>query len=222
MKYNKNTANANAVNRYNDPMTCVLDEEFTEVPAANSVDTWTGTDENVKYTYLVKDLKEDEDVVFLYEISQEGYKSYFATKKVGYYTPDADVASIITWDDKQEDLTKDPTYDFSFSTTSYDEANNWTYSVYYGLVENDVDGVKKWNSIGAITPKLNETKTAWEAKVENVTLAAKTPVYTSITNKEYGYESTYQIKIVAKYNLDNVEEVKYSKVTVSKNVAVTE
>lgn len=215
LKYNKNTANANALWV---PMDCVLDENFTEVPAANSVDTWTGT--NVKYTYLVKDLKEDEGVVFLYEISQEGYKSLFGTEDVSVYTPNANGTDSISWTpNTREDMTKDPTYDFTFNTTSYDVANNWTYSVYYGLVEKDVEGVKEWKTIGAITPKLNEAKTAWEAKVENVTLAAKTPVYDSTTNELTRYESTYQIKIVAKYKLDNVEKVTYATESVSKNKA---
>ena len=216
LKYNKNTANANALYV---PDTCLLDENFTEVPAANSVDTWTGADANVKYTYLVKDLKEDEGVVFLYEISQEGYKSLFGTKQVSVYTPNANVSAPINYtQDAREDYTKDETYDFTFSTTSYDVANNWTYSVYYGLVEDDVEGVKKWNSIGAIKPTLNKEKTAWEAKVEDVTLAAKTPAYNTTTNDVSGYSSTYQIKIVAKYNLDNVEKVTYDTVNVYKIV----
>ena len=227
LKYNKNTANANEPYI---PMDCVLDEDFTEVPAAYSVDTntWSGVvDTGVKYTYLVKDLKEDEGVVFLYEISQEGFKSLFGTTKaedLGVYTPSANAYNPIGWTGTQEDITKDWTYDFEFfavsdgTKDSYDVANNWTYSVYYGLVENDVEGVKKWNSIGAITPKLNETKTAWEAKVEDVTLAAKTPEYDPTTNDVTGYNSTYQIKIVAKYNLvDNVEKVTYYKETVSKD-----
>lgn len=234
LKYNKNTANANEPYV---PDTCVLDENFTEVPAASSVDTntWyvddtTGYVYNtgVKYTYLVKDLEEDEGVVFLYEISQEGgFKSLFGTTKaedLGVYTPSANAYSPITLTGTREDSTKDWTYDFEFyavsnnTTESYDVANNWTYSVYYGLVENDVEGVKKWNSIGAITPKLNETKTAWEAKVEDVTLAAKTPEYDPTTNDVTGYKSTYQIKIVAKYNLvDNVEEVTYREVEVAKD-----
>lgn len=226
LKYNKNTANANEPYI---PMDCVLDEDFTEVPAAYSVDTNTwddyGNDTGVQYTYLVKDLKEDEGVVFLYEISLEGFKSYFATTTVKYYTPNAVASDPITWDpNTRTDPTKDQTFDFTFNavtnstTESYDVANNWTYEVYYGLVENDVNGVKKWNSIGAITPKLNETKTAWEAKVKNVTLAAKTPVYDSTTNKETKYESTYQIKIVAKYKLDNVEKVTYGSQYVYKDV----
>lgn len=216
LKYNKNTANANALYVSD---TCLLDENFTEVPAANSVDTWTGADANVKYTYLVKDLKEDEGVVFLYEISQEGYKSLFGTKQVSVYTPNANVSAPINYtQDAREDYTKDETYDFTFSTTSYDVANNWTYSVYYGLVEDDVEGVKKWNSIGAIKPTLNKEKTAWEAKVEDVTLAAKTPAYNTTTNDVSGYSSTYQIKIVAKYNLDNVEKVTYDTVNVYKIV----
>lgn len=230
LKYNKNTANANA---YYAPVTCVLDENFTEVPAANSVDTFVKKDpvkdeyDNIigyvdvlSYSYLVKDLKEDEGVVFLYEISQEGYKSLFGTKEVSVYTPDASAVYAIDWsEDLREDPTKDPTYDFRFNTTSYDAAKNWTYTVYYGLVENDVEGVKEWKPIGAITPKLNETKTAWEAKVENVTLAAKTPVYDLTTNELTKYESTYQIKIVAKYKLDNVEKVTYSSQYVYKNKA---
>lgn len=210
LKFNKNTANAN---KPYVPMTCVLDENFTEVPAANSVDTWTGTGDNAKYTYLVKDLKEDEGVVFLYEISKEGCKSYFGTTEaanLGVYAPNASASYVIDWSPNlRADMTKDPTYDFTFAADTYDAAKNWTYSVYYGSVENDVEGVKEWNSIGAITPKLNEAKTAWEAKVENVTLAAKTPVYSSTTNDLTGYSSTYQIKIVAKYNLDNVEKVTY-------------
>lgn len=222
LKFNKNTANANEPYV---PDTCVLDENFTEVPAANSVDTWTGTGVIAKYTYLVKDLKEDECVVFLYEISKEGgYKSLFGTEKVDVYTPNANAYNPISWTRTREDSTKDWTYDFAFyaesdnTKDSYDVANNWTYSVYYGLVENDVNGVKKWNSIGAITPKLNETKTAWEAKVEDVTLAAKTPEYDPTTNDVTGYKSTYQIKIVAKYNLvDNVEEVTYREVDVAKD-----
>ena len=216
LKYNKNTANANALYV---PDTCLLDENFTEVPVANSVDTWNVADANVKYTYLVKDLKEDEGVVFLYEISQEGYKSLFGTKQVSVYTPNANISAPINCTpDAREDYTKDETYDFTFSTTSYDVANNWTYSVYYGLVEDDVEGVKKWNSIGAIKPTLNKEKTAWEAKVEDVTLAAKTPAYNTTTNDVIGYSSTYQIKIVAKYNLDNVEKVTYDTVNVYKIV----
>lgn len=221
LKYNKNTANANALYV---PLTCVLDENFTEVPADNSVDTWTGANDNVKYTYLVKDLKEDEGVVFLYEISQEGYKSYFGTTEaanLGVYAPNASASYVIDWSpDLRADMTKDPTYEFTFAADTYDAAKNWTYSVYYGSVENDVEGVKEWNSIGAITPKLNEAKTAWEAKVENVTLAAKTPEYSSTTNDLTGYSSTYQIKIVAKYNLDNVEKVTYRTLgTVNKDKA---
>lgn len=221
LKYNKNTANANEAFV---PMDCVLDENFTEVPAANSVDTWTGTGDNAKYTYLVKDLKEDEGVVFLYEISKEGCKSYFGTTEaanLGVYAPNASASYVIDWSpDLRADMTKDPTYDFTFAADTYDAAKNWTYSVYYGSVENDVEGVKEWNSIGAITPKLNEAKTAWEAKVENVTLAAKTPVYSSTTNDLTSYSSTYQIKIVAKYNLDNVEKVTYRTLgTVNKDKA---
>lgn len=223
LKYNKNTANANALYV---PDTCVLDEQFTEVPAANSVDTFVKKDpvkdqyDNIigyvdvlSYSYLVKDLKEDEGVVFLYEISQEGYKSLFGTKQVSVYTPDADAAYNIDWsEDLREDYTKDPTYDFTFTTTKYDAAKNWTYSVYYGLFEKDVEGVKEWKPIGAINPTLNETKTAWVAKVENVTLAAITPTYNSTTNDLTGYESKYQIKIVAEYNLvDNVEKVTFKK-----------
>lgn len=230
LKYNKNTANANALWV---PTTCVLDENFTEVPAANSVDTFDTkeavyNDQNqiigyvdvLSYSYLVKDLKEDEGVVFLYEISQEGYKSLFGTTKVSVYTPNANAYNPISKDpDVRVDTTKDQTYDFTFYTDSYDAANNWTYSVYYGLVEKDVEGVKEWKSIGAITPRLNETKTAWEAKVENVTLAAKTPEYNSTTNVVTRYSSKYQIKIVAKYNLDNVETVTYDTVEVFKTVA---
>lgn len=226
LKYNKNTANANALYV---PMTCVLDENFTEVPAANSVDTntWdvddiTGedVDTGVKYTYLVKDLKEDEGVVFLYEISQEGYKSYFGTKQVSVYTPGANPDYSIGWGDIRTDLTKQPMYDFTFSTDSYDAANNWTYEVYYGLVEKDVEGVKEWTSIGAINPTLNKDETAWKAKVENVILDAYTPEYSNNTaiKDVTGYKSTYQIKIVAKYKLDNVEKVTYSKVEVEKDV----
>ena len=66
---------------------------------------------------------------------------------------------------------------------------------------------------------MNETKTAWVAKVENVTLAAKTPTYNSTTNVVIGYSSKYQIKIVAKYKLDNVEKVIYDTVNVDKTVA---
>lgn len=219
LKYNKNTANANALYV---PLTCVLDENFTEVPAANSVDTWTtGANDNVRYTYLVKDLKEDEGVVFLYEISQEGYKSYFGTEDISVYTPNANASYSISWHDIRTDFTKEPMYDFEFETNSYEAANNWTYEVYYGLFEKDVNGVKEWKPIGAITPTLNKDETAWKAKVENVILDAKTPVYDS--NKPaikdvIRYESTYQIKIVAKYKLDNVEKVTYQSQPVYKNV----
>lgn len=219
LKYNKNTANANALYV---PTTCVLDENFTEVPAVNSVDTWTGTNDNVRYTYLVKDLKEDEGVVFLYEISQEGYKSLFGTKQVSVYTPGANVdAYSITWGDlRTTDFTKEPIYDVTFETSSYDAANNWTYEVYYGLFEKDVEGVKEWKSIGAINPTLNKDKTAWKAKVENVLLEAKTPEYSNnpAIKDVVGYKSTYQIKIVAKYKLDNVEKVTYQSRNVSKIV----
>lgn len=217
LKYNKNTANANEPFV---PMDCVLDENFTEVPADKSVDTWTNGD-NVKYTYLVKDLKEDEGVVFLYEISQEGYKSYFGTEDVSVYTPGANASDPISLTPILTDPTKEPMYDFEFSTTSYDVANNWTYEVYYGLVEKDVEGVKEWNSIGAINPTLNKGETAWKAKVENVVLAAKTPVYDDLkpaVKDVIRYESTYQIKIVAKYKLDNVEKVTYKSQYVSKTV----
>lgn len=218
LKYNKNTANANALYV---PTTCVLDENFTEVPAVNSVDTWTGANDDVRYTYLVKDLKEDEGVVFLYEISQEGYKSLFGTEQVSVYTPSANASYPISCHDIRTDFTKEPMYDFEFETNSYDVANNWTYEVYYGLFEKDVNGVKEWNSIGAITPTLNKDETAWKAKVENVILDAYTPVYdpNKPAEKEViRYESTYQIKIVAKYKLDNVEKVTYQSQDVYKNV----
>lgn len=192
----------------------LLDSEFVDakVPA--------------KYTkndIIVENIPEDSKVVFLYAIKEKGKKSFYEFKELSWEDlSDSTDASLTFTAEDRTDLTKDPTYLVSFSSTKYDEANNWKYEVYYAKLDSNsasLDGVSNWTSVGAITPTLNESKTAWEAKVKGITLAATTKEKDPLTDKTTGYKDTYAIKFVKTNPVINYTKTDYSTVVVTKTVA---
>lgn len=169
----------------------LLDSEFVD---AKVPEKYTKND------IIVKDIAEDSKVVFLYAIKEKGKKSFYEFKELSLGgLSDSTDATISCEKEKGTDPTKDPTYLVKFSSDNYDDANNWTYKVYYAKLDPNnatLDGVSSWTSIGDINPKLNESKTAWEAEVKGITLAATTEIKDPLTNKTTLYKDTYAFKIV--------------------------
>lgn len=191
----------------------LLDSEFVDakVPA--------------KYTkndIIVENIPEDSKVVFLYAIKEKGKKSFYEFKELSWKAlPDLIDASLTFTAEDRTDYKKDPTYLVSFSSTKYDEANNWKYEVYYAKLDSNnatLDGVSNWTSVGAITPTLNESKTAWEAKVKGITLAATTKEKDPLTDKTTGYKDTYAIKFVKTNPVINYTKTDYTTVVATKTV----
>lgn len=192
----------------------LLDSEFgdAKVPAKYT-----------KNNIIVKDIPEDSKVVFLYAIKEKGKKSFYAMAGLSWNNlSDSTDASLTFTAEERTVLTKDPTYVVSFSSTKKDEVNNWKYEVYYAKLDSNnatLDGVSNWTSVGDIIPTLNEGKTAWEAKVTGITLAATTEVIdtNTVDNKLLKYEDNYAIKFVKTSNLINYTETKYAIETVYRN-----
>lgn len=196
----------------------LLDSEFVD---AKVPEKYTKND------IIVKDIAEDSKVVFLYAIKEEGKKSYYAMAVLSWNDlSDSTTATISCKEEDRTDYTKDPTYLVKFSSDNYDDANNWTYKVYYAKLDSNnatLDGVSSWTSVGDITPTLNEGKTAWEAEVKGITLAATTENRRGIENKLVGYYDTYAFKIVKASKVIDYTITYYSKesenITVTKTVA---
>ena len=196
----------------------LLDSEFVDakVPA--------------KYTkndIIVENIPEDSKVVFLYAIKEKGKKSYYEFKELSWGgLSDSTDAVISCKEEVRTDYTKDPTYLVKFSSYNYDDANNWTYKVYYAKLDSNnatLDGVSSWTSVGDIIPTLNKDKTAWEAEVKGITLAATTEIKDSLTNKTTSYKDTYAFKIVKASKVIDYTITTYSNnyenITVTKTVA---
>lgn len=193
----------------------LLDSEFVDakVPAA-------------KYTkndIIVENIPEDSKVVFLYAIKEEGKKSYYAMAELSWNDLLGSTNANLTFtEEERTDPKKDPTYLVSFLSTKYDEAKNWTYKVYYAKLDSNsatLDGVSSWTSVGDIIPALNESKTAWEAKVKGVKLPATTEKRDELENKLEGYYDTYAIKFVKTNTVIDYTITEYSTRNVSKKVA---
>lgn len=191
----------------------LLDSEFVD---AKVPEKYTKND------IIVKDIAEDSKVVFLYAIKEKGKKSFYEFKELSWEDLSDSTNAILKFTaEERTDYKKDPTYLVSFSSTKYDEANNWKYEVYYAKLDSNsatLDGVSNWTSVGAITPTLNESKTAWEAKVKGITLAATTEKRDELTNKLVGYYDTYAIKFVKTNPVINYTKTNYTTVDVKKTV----
>lgn len=192
----------------------LLDSEFVD---AKLPEKYTNND------IIVENIPEDSKVVFLYAIKEKGKKSFYEFKELSWEDLSASTdASLKFTEEVRTDETNDPTYVVSFSSTKYDEANNWKYEVYYAKLDSNsatLDGVSSWTSVGTITPTLNESKTAWKAEVKGITLAATTEIKDPLTNKTTGYKDTYAIKFVKTNPVINYTKTDYSTVVVTKTVA---
>lgn len=196
----------------------LLDSEFVD---AKVPEKYTKND------IIVKDIAEDSKVLFLYAIKEKGKKSFYEFKELSLGgLSDSTNAKLTYTPEERTDLTKDPTYLIKFSSNDYDDANNWTYKVYYAKLDSNnatLDGVSSWTSVGDIIPTLNEGKTAWEAEVKGITLAATTEIKDPLTNKTTLYKDTYAFKIVKASKVIDYTITIYSNnnenITVTKTVA---
>lgn len=191
----------------------LLDSEFVD---AKVPEKYTKND------IIVKDIPEDSKVVFLYAIKENGKKSHYGMSVLQWNDLSDSTEATISCKEDRTDYTKDPTYLVKFSSDNYDDANNWTYKVYYAKLDSNnatLDGVSKWTSIGDITPTLNEGKTAWEAEVKGITLAATTEIKDPLTNKTTLYKDTYAFKIVKASKVIDYTITEYSTRNVTKTVA---
>lgn len=192
----------------------LLDSEFVD---AKVPEKYTKND------IIVKDIAEDSKVLFLYAIKEKGKKSFYEFKELSLGgLSDLTNASLTYTPEKRTDTTKDPTYLIKFSSNNYDDANNWTYKVYYAKLDSNnatLDGVSSWTSVGDIIPQLNESKTAWEAEVKGITLAATTEIKDPLTNKTTSYKDTYAFKIVKASKVIDYTITTYS--NESENIIVT-
>lgn len=193
----------------------LLDSEFKDakVPAAKYK----------KNDIIVENIPEDSKVVFLYAIKEKGKKSYYAMAELSWVDPDDSTnADITCTPEVGTDPTKDPTYLVKFSSSNYDDANNWKYEVYYAKLDSNnatLDGVSSWTSIGDITPTFNKKLNKWTAEVKGVKLAATTEKRDELTDKLVGYYDTYAIKFVKTNPVINYTKTDYSTVDVTKTVA---
>lgn len=205
------------------PEEALLDSAFVELPVAENYYDFMDTVDNPKddttlvSKFIVKNLKEDEKVVFLYSIVEEDKEPYYSTATtdvvsatyidettgqpiVKPITPSISIAHTFI----QTDFKSNVIASFDLFTTSLKDYENWTVQIFYAKLANDDNSVT-WNEIVVPAFKENADKNAYVAKTEEVVLKIDTEVDFDAFDGEFEhYNDTYAFKYV--YTCKGVSE----------------
>ena len=198
------------------PASALLDTEFEALPAVGN------------YTYMdfiVSDVKEDEKVVFLYEIKEEGKKSYYNVVVLGALdTTDSTSFAFVDYEDVRTKSTEAPKYNFTFTVNNKEDVDEWTYTYAYAKLDKNGGLATVWSQDYPISFAWDKTAGKFKYVAKNIILDATYPMpavqdQTTGVDKIPGYYADYAIKLVKTSKVADVVEVGYEgPISVSKSV----
>ena len=217
VSYKKVTKFANG---YYTPASALLDTEFEALPAVGTYSTMD---------FIVSDVKEDEGFVFLYEIKEEGKKSYYGVFELApLNTTDSTSFKLVECEDVRTKDTEAPKYNITFTVDKEEDVDEWTYTYAYAKLDKEGGLATVWSKDYPIS--LTWDKTAGIAGLfkyvaKDIILDATDPDLDLVTkdpatgeDKINGYKSNYAIKLVKTSKVADVVDVVYDSIEVKKSV----
>lgn len=217
VSYKKVTKFANG---YYTPASALLDTEFEALPAVGTYDIMD---------FIVSDVKEDEGVVFLYEIKEEGKKSFYEV----FALDPLDTADSTSFNfDPQEvvrtKLTETPKFNFTFTVNKEEDVDEWTYTYAYAKLDKNGGLATVWSEDYPINFTWDKTAGIaglFKYVAKDIILDATDPDLDLVTqdpatgeDKINGYKSNYAIKLVKTSKVADFVKVDYETIEVKKSV----
>ena len=195
----------------------LLDTEFEALPA---VGNYSAMD------FIVSDVKEDEKVVFLYEIKEEGKKSYYNVVVLDALNTTDSTSFAFVYEDVRTKDTETPKYNFTFTVNEEDDVDEWTYTYAYAKLDKNGGLATVWSQDYPISFTWDKTAGEFKYVAKDIILDATDPDLDSVTkdpatgaDKINSYKSKYAIKLVKTSKVADVVEVDYSRIiTATKSV----